>query len=141
PGFAGLSHTQSQSNFLQHQNAYIAVGFWLPNEMAKDTPEDFEYGFSPSPLNPKGEPMVLVPDLRTLAIAKEADNPAAAKALADVAIQKKYAKEFAEVSGELINIKGVNLADEPSVPGYLKHANKLINSGKVDVHHKCPPMS
>src|SRR5699024_11261878 len=26
PGFAGISHTQSQSNFLQHDNAYIPVG-------------------------------------------------------------------------------------------------------------------
>src|SRR5699024_9493266 len=32
-GFAGISHTQSQSNFLEHDDAYIPVGFWLPAEM------------------------------------------------------------------------------------------------------------
>src|SRR5699024_3504704 len=63
------------------------------------------------------------------------------KAFVEFAFQKKYAKKFAELSGALINIKGVNLADEPKVPNYLKHANQLINSGKVEVHHKSHPMS
>lgn len=141
PGFAGISHTQSQSNFLQHQNAYIPVGFWLPNEMAQDTPDGFEFGFTPSPVNAEGEPMVLVPDLRSMAIAEKADNPTAAKAFAKFAFQKKYAEKFAVLSGALINIKGVDLSSNADVPGYLKQANKLINSGKVDIHHKNHPMS
>ncbi|HET7578142.1 MAG TPA: ABC transporter substrate-binding protein [Bacillales bacterium] len=141
PGFAGLSHTQSQSNFLQHKNAYIPVGFWLPNEMAKDTPEGFKFGFIPSPMNAKGEKMVLVPDLRTIAIAKKAKNPEAAKAFAKFVFQKKYAKKFSEVSGALINLKGVDLSNDPKAPGYLKQANQMINSGKVALHHKEHPMS
>ncbi|WP_026535803.1 extracellular solute-binding protein [Arthrobacter sp. H14] len=140
-GFAGLSHTQSQSNFLQHDNAYIPVGFWLPNEMANDTPEGFEFGFIPSPMNAEGDPMVLVPDLRSMAIAEQAENPEAAKAFAEFAFQKQYAKSFAEMSGALINIEGVDLSEEPNVPEYLKQANELINSGEVDVHHKNHPMS
>lgn len=141
PGFAGLSHTQSQSNFLQHDNAYIPVGFWLPNEMANDTPEGFEFGFMPSPMNAEGEPMVLVPDLRTMAIAEQAENPEAAKAFAEFAFQKQYAKSFAEMSGALINMQGVDLSEDQNVPEYLKQANELINSGDVDILHKNHPMS
>src|SRR5699024_7139738 len=80
PGFAGISHTQSQSNFLQHDNAFIPVGFWLPSEMEGDIPEDFEFGFGPTPINGDGEDAVFVPDIRPLGIAKNAKNPEAAKA-------------------------------------------------------------
>jgi N-acetylglucosamine transport system substrate-binding protein len=141
PGFAGISHTQSQSNFIQHKNAYIPVGFWLPNEMAKDTPEEFEFGFMPTPMNPEGEKQVLVPDLRPLAIAEQAENPEAAKAFAEFAFQKKYATQFAEMTGALINMQGVDLSGNQNVPEYLTQANKLINSGEVAIHHKEHPMT
>ncbi|GAB3261997.1 type 2 periplasmic-binding domain-containing protein [Arthrobacter pigmenti] len=141
PGFAGISHTQSQSNFIQHKNAYIPVGFWLPNEMAKDTPEEFEFGFMPTPMNAEGEKQVLVPDLRTLAIAEQAENPEAAKAFAEFAFQKKYATQFAEMTGALINMKGVDLSGNKNVPEYLIQANDLINSGEVAIHHKEHPMT
>lgn len=141
-GFAALSHTQSQMNFILGKNAYIPVGFWLPNEMAKDVPEDFEFGFIPSPMNEAGEPMVVVPDLRPLAIAKEANNPEAAKAFVEFAFQKKYASKFAELTGALMNMKGVDIASNENVPAYLKDANKMINNPeKVEIHHKPHPMS
>jgi N-acetylglucosamine transport system substrate-binding protein len=142
PGFAALNHTQSQMNFILGKNAYIPVGFWLPNEMAKDVPEEFEFGFIPSPMNDAGEPMVVVPDLRPLAIAEEAENPEAAKAFVEFAYQKKYASKFAELTGALMNIKGVDIASNENVPGYLKDANKMINDPEqVAIHHKPYPMS
>ncbi|HET7658711.1 MAG TPA: extracellular solute-binding protein [Bacillales bacterium] len=142
PGFAALNHTQSQMNFLLHKNAYIPVGFWLPNEMAKDVPDGFEFGFVPSPMNDKGKPMVVVPDLRPLAIAKNAKNPEAAKAFVEFAFQKKYAQKFAELTGAMMNMKGVDLASDPKVPDYLKSANEMINDpSKVAIHHKNHPMS
>ncbi|HET7626820.1 MAG TPA: ABC transporter substrate-binding protein [Bacillales bacterium] len=141
PGFAALSHTQSQMNFLLHKNAYIPVGFWLPNEMAKDVPDDFQFGFIPSPMNEPGEPMVIVPDLRPLAIAKKAENPEAAKAFVQFVFQKKYASKFAELTGAMMNMKGVDLSSNPKVPDYLKDANEMINNpDKVAIHHKNHPM-
>lgn len=142
PGFAALSHTQSQMNFILSKNAYIPVGFWLPNEMAKDVPEDFEFGFIPSPMNEAGEPMVVVPDLRPLAIAKDAKNPEAAKAFVEFAFQKEYASKFAELTGALMNMSGVDIESNEKVPGYLKDANKMINDPeKVTINHKPHPMS
>lgn len=141
PGFGGLSHTQSQSNFLEHDNAYIPVGFWLPSEMEGDVPDGFEFGFGPSPMNAAGDESVFVPDLRPLAIAEEAENPEAAKAFVQFAFQEKYAVEFSETSGALINMEGVDLDAEENVPDYLKEANELINTGEVEVVNREHPMT
>ncbi|MRG84931.1 extracellular solute-binding protein [Salinibacillus xinjiangensis] len=140
-GFGALNHTQSQMNFLLGDNAYIPVGFWLPNEMANDTPEDFEYGFIPSPMNDAGEPMAIVPDLRPLAIAEQAENPEAAKAFVEFVFTREYAKSFSEHTGAIMNITGVDLADS-NAPGYLIDANKLINDPEqVQIYQKPHPMS
>ncbi|GGH76368.1 N-acetylglucosamine transport system substrate-binding protein [Pullulanibacillus pueri] len=140
-GFAALSHTQSQMNFLLNKNAYIPVGFWLPNEMAKDVPKDFKFGFIPSQMHEKSDKASIVPDLRPLAIAKKAKNPEAAKAFVEFAFQKKYAQTFAEKTGAMMNMKGVDLDSDAKVPSYLKDANKMINSGDVQVVQKDHPMS
>lgn len=141
-GFAALNHTQSQMNFILGKNAYIPVGFWLPKEMSKDAPDGFEYGFIPSPMNESGEPMVVVPDLRPLAIAKEAKNPEAAKAFVEFVFTKEYASKFAESTGAMMNLKGVDLDNNENVPDYLKEANAMINDPeKVAIHNKPYPMS
>lgn len=140
-GFGGLSHTQSQTDFLQHKDAYIPVGFWLPSEMKNDVPKGFKFGFIPTPMNEKGKKSVLVPDLRPVAIAKKAKNPEAAKAFVQFVFQKKYAKKFSELSGALINLKDVDMSDDANVPDFLKNANDMINKGKVDVVNKNHPMT
>lgn len=140
-GFAGISHTQSQSNFLEHDDAYIPVGYWLPSEMEGDVPDDFEFGFAPTPMNDSGENMVFVPDLRPLAIAEEAENPEAAKAFVQFAFQKQYAEKFSETSGALINMEDVDLSDNDDVPQYLKDSNEMINEEEVDVVNKEHPMT
>src|SRR5690625_2105202 len=53
-GVGALNHTQSQMNFLLHENAFIPVGFWLPNEMEDDIPDGFDFGFIPSPIQDAG---------------------------------------------------------------------------------------
>ncbi|MFC4557588.1 extracellular solute-binding protein [Virgibacillus kekensis] len=142
PGFGALNHTQSQMNFLLHKNAFIPVGFWLPNEMANDTPEDFDYGFIPSPMNESGEPMAIVPDLRPLAIAEQAENKEAAKAFVEFVFTKEYAKLFSEHTGAIMNLKGVDLSSNENVPQYLIDANAMINDPEqVQIYHKPHPMS
>lgn len=140
-GFGGLSHIQSQADWLKNQNAYIPDGLWLPNEMKKDVPKGFQFGLIPTPMNGKGKSMVIVPSVTTVAIAKKAKNPKAAKAFLKFIFQKKYAKQMTELSGALMNIKGVDLSNDPKVPGYLKQANKLVNSGKVKIVNRNHPMS
>ncbi|WP_229683062.1 ABC transporter substrate-binding protein [Virgibacillus oceani] len=141
-GFGALNHTQSQMNFLLHENAFIPVGFWLPNEMVKDAPEDFKYGFIPSPMNDAGEPGAIVPDLRPLAIAKEAENPEAAKAFVEFVFTKEYASLFSEHTGAIMNLTGVDLSTNENVPEYLIDANAMINDPEqVQIYNKPHPMS
>ncbi|CCG46490.1 ABC-type transport system extracellular binding protein (probable substrate N-acetylglucosamine) [Halobacillus halophilus DSM 2266] len=142
PGFGALNHTQSQMNFLMHDNAFIPVGFWLPNEMEKDTPEDFQYGFIPSPMQDEGDPYAIVPDLRPLAIAEKAENPEAAKAFVEFVFTKEYAKLFSEHTGAIMNLQGVDLASSEEVPQFLIEANKMINDpDQVQIYQKPHPMS
>ncbi|WP_026700401.1 ABC transporter substrate-binding protein [Salibacterium aidingense] len=141
-GYAALNHTQSQMNFLLHENAFIPVGFWLPNEMENDTPEDFQYGFTPSPFQDEGEPYVVVPDLRPLAIAENAENPEAAKAFVEFVFNREYAQLFSEYTGAIMNISDVDLTENPNVPEYLQTANEMINDpDQVEIHSLPYPMS
>ncbi|MFD1039736.1 ABC transporter substrate-binding protein [Virgibacillus byunsanensis] len=141
-GVGALNHTQSQMNFLLGNNAFIPVGFWLPNEMANDTPEDFEFGFIPSPMQGEGEPYAVVPDLRPLAIAEQAENPEAAKAFVEFAFTREYAMSFSEHTGAIMNITGVDLTENENVPGYLIDANAMINDPEqVQIYEKPHPMS
>ena len=141
-GVGALNHTQSQMNFLMHENAYIPVGFWLPNEMANDIPEGFDFGFIPSPMQDAGEPFAIVPDLRPLAIAEKAKNPEAAKAFVEFVFTREYAMAFSEHTGAIMNINGVDLTKSDKVPGYLTEANAMINDPeKVKIYEKPHPMS
>ncbi|WP_343785025.1 ABC transporter substrate-binding protein [Alkalibacillus silvisoli] len=141
-GLGALNHTQSQMNFLLHDNAFIPVGFWLPNEMEGDTPEDLQYGFIPSPMNPEGEPMAIVPDLRPLAIAEEASNPEAAKAFVEFVFTREYAELFSEHTGAIMNLEDVDLSNNPDVPEYLIEANEMINDPEqVQIYYMPHPMS
>ena len=141
-GLGALNHTQSQMNFLLHENAFIPVGFWLPNEMANDIPEGFDFGFIPSPMQAEDESYAIVPDLRPLAIAEEAENPEAAKAFVEFAFTREYAMSFSEHTGAMMNITEVDLTQNENVPAYLTEANAMINDpDQVTIYNKPHPMS
>lgn len=142
PGFAGINHTQSQMNFLGHKNAYIPVGFFLPNEMKEDVPDNFEFGFIPPPLNDSDEPMVLIPEVGSFGIAKDAKNPAAAKAFGEFIFSEENAVNLAVLSGGLPNLKGIDLQNNTDVPQYLKDVNDYVNvSGDVQLNYLPQKMS
>lgn len=139
-GFAAYNHTQSQMNFLMHKNAYIPVGFWLPNEMKNDTPDSFEFGFTPTPMNDPGQPLALVPDIRTIAIAEKAKNPEAAKAFLEFIFTEEYAQAFAESTGAIMNMKDVDLSSNTNVRDFLKNINEMINNpGAVHTYKRYTP--
>ncbi|GAK14031.1 ABC transporter substrate-binding protein [Geomicrobium sp. JCM 19039] len=141
-GLGAFNHTQSQMNFILGDNAFIPVGFWLPNEMANDTPDDFEFGFIPSPMQAAGEPYRVVPDLRPLAIAENAENPDAAKAFVDFAFNREYGELFSEHTGAMVNITDIDLDGNENVPDYLISANEMINDeSQVQINQLPHPMS
>ncbi|CDQ38939.1 Multiple sugar-binding protein precursor [Virgibacillus salexigens] len=141
-GLGALNHTQSQMNFLLHENAFIPVGFWLPNEMKNDIPDGFEFGFIPSPMQDAGEPFAIVPDLRPLAIAENAENPKAAKAFVEFVFTRDYAMSFSEHTGAIMNLTEVDLTQSDKIPSYLTEANEMINdTEQVQIYEKPHPMS
>ncbi|MBM7564097.1 extracellular solute-binding protein [Paenibacillus sacheonensis] len=131
-----LNHTDSQMQFLQHKDAFIPNGLWLPNEMAKDTPEGFEFGYIPSISQAPGGKYVANPYTSPMAIASKAKNPEAAKAFIQYIFTKKAAIEWAEKTGALMNLK-VDL-DSSKASEVSKGAIKFYSSDNLIVAPAVP---
>ncbi|MFD0695822.1 ABC transporter substrate-binding protein [Paenibacillus sp. GCM10027628] len=121
-----INHTDSQSLFLQHKDAFIPNGLWLPNEMAKDVPSGFDFGFVPSITQDKGGKVVANTSTSTFAIAKKAKNKDAAKAFMQFVFAKSQAGQWAELSGAPSNIKGD--ISSSKAPSFVKDAAKYLSS-------------
>lgn len=105
PGSVALNHTDSQMEFLQHKAAFIPTGLWVEGEMGTDVPDGFQFGFVPSIGQDHGGKFVANPYVSTVAIAKKAKNPEAAKAFLQYIYTEKQAKAWAELSMAPSNIK------------------------------------
>jgi N-acetylglucosamine transport system substrate-binding protein len=121
-----INHTDSQSLFLQQKDAFIPNGLWLPNEMAKDVPSTFDFGFIPSITQDKGGKVVANTSTATFGIAKKAKNKEAAKAFMQFVFSKTQASQWAELSGAPSNIKGD--ISSSKAPNFVKDAAKFLTS-------------
>jgi len=119
-----INHTDSQMLFLQNKDAFIPNGLWLPNEMSKDVPAGFEFGFIPSVTQSPGGKVVANTSTATVAIAKKAKNKDAAKAFLQFIFSKGQASQWAELSGAPSNIKGDISAS--NAPSHVKDAAKYL---------------
>ena len=104
-GSVALNHTDSQMEFLQHKAAFIPNGLWVEGEMGSDVPDGFQFGFIPSIGQDNGGKYVANPYVSTVAIAKKAKNPEAAKAFLQYIYTEKQSKAWAELSKAPSNIK------------------------------------
>ncbi|WP_053375137.1 extracellular solute-binding protein [Paenibacillus sp. FJAT-27812] len=127
----GMNHTDSQMLFLQHKDAMIPNGLWLENEMSKDTPEGFTFGFIPSVMQNAGGKYVAIPYTSNIAIAKKAKNPEAAKAFIEFIFTKKAAVRWAEITGALMNVKAD--LESSSASNVVKTAMNYFNGGDTIV--------
>lgn len=121
----GISHTDSQMLFLQHKDAMIPNGLWLENEMKKDVPAGFKFGFIPSVMQKPGGKFVAIPYTSNIAIAKKAKNPEAAKAFVEFVFTKQAAVRWAELTGALMNVKAD--LESSSASDVVKTAMKYFN--------------
>jgi N-acetylglucosamine transport system substrate-binding protein len=119
-----INHTDSQMLFLQNKDAFIPNGLWLPNEMAKDIPAGFDFGFIPSVTQEAGGKVVANTSTSTVAIAKKGKNKDAAKAFLQFIFSKQQASQWAELSGAPSNIKGDISAS--NAPSFVKDAAKYL---------------
>ncbi|GAB6990358.1 N-acetylglucosamine/diacetylchitobiose ABC transporter substrate-binding protein [Paenibacillus pini] len=121
----GITHTDSQMLFLQHKDAMIPNGLWVENEMKKDVPQGFKFGFIPSVMQKPGGKVVAIPYTSNIAIAKKAKNPDAAKAFIEFIFTKKEAVRWAELTGALMNVKAD--LDSSGASDVVKTAMKYFN--------------
>ncbi|QHW35034.1 extracellular solute-binding protein [Paenibacillus rhizovicinus] len=119
-----INHTDSQMLFLQNKDAFIPNGLWLPNEMSKDIPQGFDFGFIPSITQDAGQKIVANTSTATVAIAKNAKNKDAAHAFLQFVFSKAQASQWAELSGAPSNIKGDISAS--NAPSFVKDAAKYL---------------
>ncbi|RKP54156.1 extracellular solute-binding protein [Cohnella endophytica] len=119
-----INHTDSQMLFLQNKDAFIPNGLWLPNEMSKDIPQGFDFGFIPSVTQDAGGKVVANTSTATVAIAKNAKNKDAAKAFMQFIFSKAQASQWAELSGAPSNIKGD--ISSSNAPNFVKDAAKYL---------------
>jgi len=130
-GSVSLNHTDSQSLWLQHKAAFIPNGLWLENEMKNDIPAGFEFGFIPSIAQEAGQNSIVIPYTNTIAIAKDAKNPEAAKAFLKFAFTKANAIRWAELTGAIMNVKADLNASSAS--GVVKEATGFFNTANTTV--------
>ncbi|CAK4852201.1 unnamed protein product, partial [Aphanomyces euteiches] len=128
PASVAINHTDSQLQFLQHKDAFIPNGLWVENEMKKDLPSGFEFGYIPSITQAKGGKYIANPYTTTLAIAQKAKNPEAAKAFIQFVYTKKAAVEWAEMTGAILNVKAGAEVDASKAAGLTKNALKYFSS-------------
>lgn len=119
-----INHTDSQMLFLQNKDAFIPNGLWLPNEMSKDIPAGFDFGFIPSVTQEAGNKVVANTSTATVAISKNAKNKEAAKAFLQFVFSKAQASQWAELSGAPSNIKGD--ISSSNAPSFVKDAAKYL---------------
>ncbi|MBJ9988026.1 MULTISPECIES: ABC transporter substrate-binding protein [Paenibacillus] len=126
-----INHTDSQMLFLQHKDAFIPNGLWLPNEMAKDVPGGFSFGFIPSVTQDSGGKVVANTSTANVAIAKNAKNKEAAKAFLQFIFSEAQASQWAELSGAPSNIKGD--ISSSSAPSHVKDAARYLTDSNTVV--------
>lgn len=107
PGTEGLTHTESQAEWLQGNAVFIPCGSWLENEMRDLTPEDFDMVVKPVPgpteddysamLVRAGEPFI---------VPAEAQNPIGGMEYLRVLLSKESARFFAENVGIVMPVLG-----------------------------------
>jgi len=132
-GAVGLSHTESQTEFLNGHAAMIPCGTWLDSEMKKVMPPNAKMQFLMPPLsqNTKGDPTALCIEIEPWMIPAAAKNPDAAVAFFKDMTSLPKAQQFVEQKATLMSIKGANdvkLPDTLVVPAQLFKQSKTVYS-------------
>ncbi len=99
PGTAGLTHTESQTEWLKGKAVFIPCGNWLENEMKTVTPADFNMTVAniPGYADGKGDPnAVNANGGETYVVPAKAKNTAGGMEYLRALLSKDSAKYFAE---------------------------------------------
>ncbi|MEZ4736569.1 MAG: N-acetylglucosamine/diacetylchitobiose ABC transporter substrate-binding protein [Caldilineaceae bacterium] len=109
PGTAGLTHTESQAEWLQGKATFIPCGTWLENEMKTLTPEGFDMviGGIPGYADGKGDQnAVSASGGETYLVPSKAANPKHGMEFLRCLMSKASAKYFAENVSAIMPVIG-----------------------------------
>jgi N-acetylglucosamine transport system substrate-binding protein len=129
-GAVGLSHTESQTEFLNGKAAMIPCGTWLYSEMEKVMPPNAKMEFFMPPVvkDGKGEPSALLIAIEPWMVPKDAKNPSTAISFYKYLTSLPKAKEFVEKKATLMAIKG---SDQTNLPSTLVVPAKSFRDSKL----------
>lgn len=114
-GAMGMSHTESQMEFVLGRAAMIPCGTWLGSEMKNQLPKDFHMAFINPPVikGGKGDPTITSAGVETWIIPSEAKHPDIAADLYKFMTSLDMAKKFVVRKNTLMAIKG---SDQTKLP-------------------------
>jgi len=128
-GAVGMSHTESQTEFVLGKAAMIPCGTWLESEMKNVMPPGTKITFTLPPVvaGGKGDPSALIIGIEPWMVPTEAKNPEAAIALYKYMTSLDVAQRFVREKGTLMSIKGAN---DTKLPNSLVNASKAFKESK-----------
>lgn len=126
-GAVGMSHTESQMQFLRHKAGMIPCGTWLSSEMKDVMPKDAKLEFFPVPEAGTAAPNMVIVGIEPWMVPSDAKNPAGAIALFKEMTSKANATKFLEEKGTLMAVK----ADESKAPEVLQAPAKAVHEAKA----------
>lgn len=128
-GATAMSHTVSQTQFLQGKAAMIPCGTWLSSEMKNVMPPNakMEFFLPPVLATGKGDSTSLLIGIEPWMIPNAAKNKDAAVELFKYMTSISVAKRFVEEKGTLMSIKG---SDQAKLPAELVKPSEALRDSK-----------
>ncbi len=116
-GAVGLTHTESQEDFIHGKAAMIPCGTWLYSEMSKQMPagQKLEFFLAPAVAGGKGDPSSVMISIEPWMVPAKGKNPDAAVGFYKYMSSLEKAKQFVQQKGTLTAIKGSDATELPEV--------------------------
>lgn len=151
-GTEGLTHTESQAEWLQNKAAFIPCGTWLENEMRSVTPEGFDMVIAPIPANDAATfDWINAGAGESFLVFANAKNPVAGMEFLRCQLSKASAAWFAQNVGSIMPVVGAtegvdlssamtsaltavdnagdNILERPSFGGWYSDISKEVEDG------------
>ncbi|MFE2754345.1 N-acetylglucosamine/diacetylchitobiose ABC transporter substrate-binding protein [Actinosynnema sp. NPDC059335] len=132
-----ITHLDAQRRWLRGEAAFLPCGSWLENEMAAETPPDFDLAMSPTPSLTATDAL---PRRAVLAIAAEpffvpadAANPRGGLELLRIMLSRRISRGFAERTGAFNSVVDGS-AGVGGNPGFRSASAALAEAGDDTLH-------
>jgi N-acetylglucosamine transport system substrate-binding protein len=128
-GAVGMTHTESEQQFLQGKAAMVPCGTWLKAEMQDSMPAGSAMRFMLPPViaGGAGDPSSVIIKIEPWMVPAKAKNPDGAIALYKQMTSLTNAKRFVEEKGTLMAIKG---SDQVKLTAELEEPARVMRESK-----------